>query len=128
TLWRTLLHIVHADGEDALADRDRHMAVIEAREAWLDRAQLTALHIRSGSGTDLSVGLADDARWVGGTVTDAGGTAFSPSMPTDEVFTAPHRDKVNGTVVASMPLMHEGQRIDGFALTFKDGQVTEVQA
>ncbi len=49
-------------------------------------------------------------------------------MPTEEIFTAPKRDGVNGVAVASMPLVKDGNVIDGFRMRFENGKIVEVQA
>ena len=48
-----------------------------------------------------------------------------PNIPTEEVFTAPHKDKVNGVVYGTKPYVFNGQLIKGFHVTFKDGKVVE---
>ena len=56
------------------------------------------------------------------------GRAFIPNMPTEEVYCAPHRDRAEGRLVASLPLSHGGSRVEGIALTFADGQVVDFDA
>ena len=53
---------------------------------------------------------------------------FVANMPTEEVFTAPHRLKVDGVVKSTKPLIHNGQIIDGFSITFKKGKVVDYSA
>lgn len=127
-MWHTILHLARMDDGDGLSGWDRHMAGIARRREKLDACGLTALRFRNALGTDLTVGLAEDAAWVGGTVGDAAGIAFCPCVPTEEVFTAPHAAKVNGRVCSSIPLYHGGTRISGFSLTFKDGEVVSCEA
>ena len=57
-----------------------------------------------------------------------GGVEFVANMPTEEVFTAPLRDGVNGKIVATKPLVDSGNIIDGFHMILKDGVITEVHA
>lgn len=49
-------------------------------------------------------------------------------MPTEEVYTAPDCRRVNGKVFGAKPLVYEGNLIEGFSLTFRDGKVTDFQA
>jgi len=56
------------------------------------------------------------------------GIEFVPNMPTEEIFTMPHRDKVNGVVSSSRPLVIMGTLMDGFTLTFENGRVTNATA
>ena len=53
---------------------------------------------------------------------------FSANIPSEEVFTLPKRDGVNGTVVASKPLSYNGNIIEGFRFTFKEGKIVELHA
>jgi hypothetical protein len=49
-------------------------------------------------------------------------------MPTEEVFTMPHRDRVDGIVKSSKPLSYGGVMIDDFTVRFSAGRVVEVDA
>ena len=49
-------------------------------------------------------------------------------MPTEEVFTAPKRDGVNGKVVATKPLVIDGNIVKNFYMIFKDGKIVEAHA
>lgn len=49
-------------------------------------------------------------------------------MPTEEVFSMPKRDGVNGVVVSTKPLSLNGQLVENFKITFKDGKAVEVTA
>ncbi|MEI3146826.1 MAG: aminopeptidase [Merdibacter sp.] len=51
------------------------------------------------------------------------GVRFNANLPTEEVFTMPHRLKTNGVVHASKPLDYNGQLIEDFHLEFQDGKV-----
>ena len=79
----------------------------------------------SSNGTDLTVGLAEDATWEGASSVSETGVEFIANVPTEEVFTAPHRDKVNGVVYGTRPYVYNGQLIDGWHVTFRDGKVVE---
>src|SRR5690606_192845 len=81
-----------------------------------------------GPGTDLRVGLADGHRWDGGVSHTPDGTPFMANMPTEEVFTAPHRAKVDGVVRPTKPLAHSGTVSDDHALRFEAGAVVSATA
>ncbi|MCM3742528.1 aminopeptidase, partial [Oceanobacillus luteolus] len=49
-------------------------------------------------------------------------------IPTEEIFTAPHKNKVNGKLVGTKPLIYGGSVIDEFYLIFKDGRITDYYA
>ena len=98
-----------------------------ARTDDLNAKRYTALRYR-GPGTALTIGLPDGHLWVGGRSTSAAGIRFAPNLPTEEVFTMPHKDRVDGTVRSTKPLSYGGSMIEGFSLTFAEGRVVEVTA
>ena len=49
-------------------------------------------------------------------------------MPTEEVFTAPLRDGIDGVVYAALPLVHNGNIIENFHFVIKDGKIVEAHA
>lgn len=126
-LWNAIFKAVRADSEDAVANWQRHLAELEVRRTHLNARRYRALHYRA-PGTDLMLGLADGHVWKGGASENDVGTTFVANLPTEEVFTAPHRARVDGTVGSSKPLSYGGQLIEDFSFTFKDGRVVEVRA
>ena len=126
-LWRAMRRAVRLDRADPVAAWRAHIDALRARAAHLNERGFHALRFQ-GLGTDLRVGLANDHVWAGPTSVAPSGAAFVANMPTEEVFTAPHRERVDGTVRASRPLAHAGQVIDGFWLRFADGAVVEAGA
>ena len=127
TLWDAIFRSVRLDAPDPLAAWQGHTADLAARTAMLNERQYHALHF-SGPGTDLTIGLPFDHRWLGGAAPTGNGITNVANLPTEEVFTAPDRDRVNGTVRATMPLNLGGNLVEGFSLTFADGRVVDVQA
>ncbi len=47
------------------------------------------------------------------------------NIPDGEVFTAPIRDSVNGTITYTAPTLFQGIPFDGICLTFRDGKIVE---
>ncbi len=126
-LWDAIFKAVRADRDDAVAAWQEHLAELEARRTHLNGCRYSALHYRA-PGTDLLLGLADGHIWKGGATRNDAGTTFVANLPTEEVFTAPHRGRVEGTVSSSKPLSYGGQLIEDFSFTFRDGRVVEVRA
>ena len=85
------------------------------------------MHYKS-AGTDLTIELPDGQYWSGASSVNSKGNSFVANMPTEEVFTAPHKNGVNGTVSNTLPLSYSGNIIDDFTLTFKDGVVVDYKA
>ena len=115
------------DEADPVAAWRDHVTTLHARAALLTGKQYAALHFR-GPGTDLTVGLADRHVWKGGAVTASNGARCVPNMPTEEVFTMPHRDRVDGTVVSTKPLSFGGTLIQDIVMRFEHGHAVEVRA
>jgi aminopeptidase len=126
-LWEAILGACRTGEADPVAAWRSHTADLAARSAYLNGKRYAALRY-SGPGTDLTIGLADGHRWVSGKMTAENGVEFVANLPTEEVFTAPHRDRVEGVVRASKPLNLGGSLIDDFSVTFREGRVVEVRA
>ena len=127
-LWEAIFATVRVDRDDPVAAWEEHRRSFEARRAFLDAKHIDTLHYTSGLGTDITIGLAEGSIWQGGGSETVGGTAFFPNMPTEEIFTSPHRMRTEGTVVASMPLNHNGSLVEGFSLTFHEGELVDFHA
>ena len=115
------------DGDDPVAAWRAHNSALAARSRWLNEKRFHALHY-SGLGTDLTIGLADGHEWHGGASTAKNGVTCNPNIPTEEVFTTPHALRVEGHVVATKPLSHQGTLIDGIRVTFEAGRIVEASA
>ncbi len=126
-LWDAILAMCRLDTADPVAAWRSHIAELAARRDYLNQRAFAALRY-TGPGTDLTVGLADGHTWESGSSISAAGTEFVANMPTEEVFTAPHRARVDGVVHSSRPLNYAGVLIDDFTLTFAAGRVVRAEA
>jgi aminopeptidase len=86
------------------------------------------LHYKNSLGTDLHIELPEDHIWLGGAEYTSEGLEFIANMPTEEVFTLPRKTGVNGRVVSSKPLNYNGNLIEQFSLTLKDGKIVDFTA
>ena len=129
-LYEAIFHTVYMDRKgSASANWRRHGDMIRRHCEIMNQYQFAALHFTSGIGTDLLVPLPKDHIWGGGReLASVTGQWFDPNLPTEEIFTAPHRMKTEGKVAASRPLCIDGQIIDGFSFTFHKGKVTDWKA
>lgn len=126
-LWDAIFAVSRVDEEDPIGAWVEHQNDLERRAGWLTGLHLTAVRFR-GPGTELEVGLADDTRWIGGWGDAANGVRCSPNIPTEEVFTVPHRLRVDGHVTSTKPLSLRGQIIDGIRIEFSGGEVVKASA
>lgn len=127
-LWQSICQVCRLQEDDPVAAWRRHTLENLAFRDRLNALCLTRLFLKDERGTDLVLGLAENAVWDGAEERTAAGTPFVPNLPTEEVFTAPHRADVNGTVVGSKPYVYNGSLIDGFTLTFEGGRVVRYTA
>jgi len=126
-LWNAIFAASRADLRDPVDAWNKHDANLHARADWLNEKRYSALHFR-GPGTDLQVGLADDHLWLGGGTTAGNGRYCIPNLPTEEVFTTPHKDRVEGRVISTKPLSYQGTMIEGISVQFQAGQIVEARA
>ena len=128
-LWDAILHAVRVSKDnDPVLEWQKHNENLSSHNEILNNHNFASLHFTNSLGTDLIVGLADDHRWAGGAEVAGNGQVFNPNMPTEENFTMPHKNKVDGVVFSTKPLDYQGVLIDDFSLTFKDGKVVEAKA
>ncbi len=126
-LWNAIFQAIRLDQEDPVTAWQAHVDALETRATLLNDNRFDALHFR-GEGTDLTVGLAKGHIWKAGASVTKDGQSFVANLPTEEVFTAPHAQRVNGTVRASLPLSTAGHLIRDFSMRFEEGRVVEAHA
>ncbi|ALS25281.1 MULTISPECIES: aminopeptidase [Paenibacillus] len=126
-LWNRIFEATRVNLEDPIEAWKKHNAHLAQTVELLNNKRYKQL-IYEAPGTNLTVDLPEKHVWLGGAKENAKGVWFNPNMPTEEVFTMPHKDGVNGVVRSTKPLNYAGQIIDGFSLTFKDGKVVDFSA
>ena len=120
--------IVRIDGNDPVENWRQHIANLSVYAQKLQQKNYHALHYVS-EGTDLTVGLAENHIWEDATsYVNGKEQAFIANIPTEEVFTAPDRNRVDGYVTNKLPLSYNGTIIDQFKLMFKDGEIIDFSA
>ncbi len=102
---------------------EEHIQTLNKRTEFLNDKNFDKLIFKSKSGTNLSVGLAVDHVWLSAQETAKDNVKFIANMPTEEIFTCPHRLKVDGVLKSALPLCDNGQIIDGFTIQFKKGKI-----
>jgi aminopeptidase len=112
---------------DPVAAWAAHNARLKERQTWLTGKNFKALKY-TGPGTDLTLGLADGHAWKGGASPARNGITCNPNIPTEEVFTTPHRLHVDGVVRSTKPLSHNGTLITDIAVKFEGGRIVEAHA
>ncbi|MBO8172999.1 MAG: aminopeptidase [Bacillaceae bacterium] len=126
-LWERIFKATRIEEADPVQAWDEHSRTLHEKVNYLNQKKYKKLHYRA-PGTDLTVELPDGHIWVGGGSTNKNGVPFIANIPTEEVFTLPKKDGVNGTVSSTKPLNYSGNLIDNFTLTFKDGKIVDFKA
>jgi aminopeptidase len=126
-LWQAIFASTRIDSTDPAEAWRVHDKHLQERAHLLNTKRFAALQYR-GPGTDLRVGLADDHEWLGGGTIAKNGIPCIPNMPTEEVFTTPHKDRVHGTVTSTKPLSYQGALIKDISVRFENGSIVEARA
>ena len=127
-LWKEILATCRVDGGDALANWEKHSDELWKHVDILNEYNFKTLKYKNAAGTDLTVELPEGHIWAGGDEKTRAGVRFSANIPTEEVFTLPDRNHINGTVVATKPLCLNGTVIEGLRFEIKDGKIIEAHA
>lgn len=126
-LWDAIFEMCRVNETDPIGAWRLHIGQLEKRRAALTAKQYRALHYLAPQ-TDLTLGLPPGHIWFGGTSISSDGIEFAPNIPTEEVFTLPHREEAQGYVTMTRPLSVNGVLIKSFTLTFERGRIARVEA
>jgi aminopeptidase len=126
-LWEAIFSTTRINVDDPVSNWKAHDAGLHKRAAYMNEKRYAALQY-SGPGTNFRLGLADDHLWLGGGTTAGNGLYCIPNMPTEEIFTTPHKDHADGTVTATKPLSYQGTMIEGIQVRFESGRIVEARA
>ena len=128
-LWDAIFFASRVTGDNPVAEWKQHGQNIKKRVDLLNAKRFHALHFKAQDGTtDLTVGLADEHLWAGGGGESGNGIFCNPNIPTEECFTTPHKDRVDGFVRASKPLSHQGTLIENITCKFEGGKIVSATA
>ncbi len=126
-LWDAIFSTTRIDVADPVAAWRDHDRGLQQRAARMNEKRYDWLQYK-GPGTDFRLGLADGHLWLGGGTTAGNGNYCIPNMPTEEIFTTPHKNRAEGVVTATKPLSHQGTMIEGIQVHFHEGRIVEARA
>jgi len=126
-LWEAIFRTTRIDQADPVEAWKQHNDSLHTKVEYLNNKRYKKLHYKA-DGTDLTIELHPTHTWVGAGSENEKGNFFMANMPTEEVFTVPLRNGVNGVVQSTKPLSYSGNLIDNFSLTFEDGRIVSVKA
>lgn len=128
-LWDAILKTVRVDSEsDPVELWKKHINSLNERKEKLNAYSFKYLKYKNALGTDLVVELPEGHFWEAGCEKAGTGQTFVPNIPTEEIFTTPKKDGVNGVVCASMPLVLDGSIIENIRLTIENGKIVNATA
>jgi aminopeptidase len=126
-LWGAVAHVCRLEADDPSAVWIERSDALKANAQRLTDRHFDALRLY-GPGTDLTIGLLPSAHWAAGDLETVDGRRHSPNLPTEEVFTTPDPERVDGYVSATMPLELSGSVISGIRVEFSGGSATKIDA
>lgn len=126
-LWEQVAHVCRLGEPDPIAAWTARIDTLVATTQKLDGLALDALRFE-GPGTDLTIGLLPASRWQCGRFETIDGIVHAPNVPTEEVFTSPDPERVDGVVRATKPLFTSGAMISGIRVRFESGRAVEIDA
>ncbi len=131
-LWEAVSVALRLDvgsPEDVVEEWRRHRDKLGVRAAALTKLQLDAVRYH-GQGTDLTAGLVKNAVWTGGGLHTNAGVEYMPNLPTEEVFTSPDRQRADGVIRTTRPLVLPGAGVlvEDLEVTFAGGRIVDASA
>jgi aminopeptidase len=126
-LWELVAHTVRLDEPDPVAAWERHLARLRERAELLNERRFDSIRLH-GPGTDLTVGLVPGGLWQHAQHATRDGRVHVANMPTEEVFTTPHRERAEGRVRSTYPLALQGTIVSGLELELRGGRIVDVRA
>ena len=126
-LWELIFKINRVNDTDPIKSWESHFNNLEKYKNYLNEKKFKKLYYKSTK-TNVSVELPKEHIWFAAQEKTKSGIVFSANIPTEEVFTLPHKYGVNGTISSTFPLQYAGNTIDDFILEFKDGKIVDFSA
>jgi aminopeptidase len=126
-LWTEIAHVCRLHEPDPVAAWEERLSKLKRVSAALSELALDRVRFE-GPGTDLTIGLLPSSQWIAATFTTVDGVVHQPNIPTEEVFTTPDPERVDGTVASTKPLFTSGTTITGLEVRFEGGRAVGVQA
>ena len=127
-LWQYIAISMRLDKGDAVENWKNHQDKIISVSEYLNEMQFDCFKYKNSLGTDLTVGMPKNYHFTGAKEISRDGVSFTANMPTEECFSAPHKDKVDGIVYSTKPLVENGRVIENFWIKFEKGRAVDFGA
>jgi aminopeptidase len=126
-LWDVIFKICRIDEDNPISAWKKHNEDLHKRCNYFNQKQYNALKLTSAV-TNLTIGLPKNHIWTGGSVKTLDGIDFTANLPTEEIYTLPHKARVNGIVKTTRPVFYQGKIIEDCVFKFSEGRVVEAEA
>jgi aminopeptidase len=126
-LWERVLYMCRLDEPDPVAAWTARQDTLVGVSERLTEQRFDALHFE-GPGTDLLVGLLPTSSWLSARFSTVDGIVHMPNLPSEEVFTAPDPERVDGVVRSTKPLVVGGTIVRGLEVRFEGGRAVSIEA
>ena len=114
---------------NAVNNWKEHINELQEKSRILNDLNLDYLEYKSSNGTDLKLKLMPNHQWISAREYALGSNIdFTANMPTEEVFSMPSYDGVDGVVVSTKPLSLRGKLVEDFKVYFEKGRAYKVEA
>ena len=114
---------------NAVNNWKEHIKELQEKSQILNELNLDYLEYKSSNGTDLKLKLMPNHQWISARENALGSNIdFTANMPTEEVFSMPSYDGVDGVVVSTKPLSLRGKLVEDFKVYFEKGRAYKVEA
>ena len=128
-LWEKIFMAVRITGDGTAVEKWRqHQENLQRHVEILNGYAFDRLHYHNALGSDFTVGLCKGHIWCAGGEKTPKGQFFMPNMPTEEIFTAPDRNRCDGVICAALPLSKDGNVIRDIRFVVKEGKIVEATA
>ena len=127
-LWESIFKACRTDNDNPVEEWNIHINNLIDKADKLNSFNFSQLQIKSKSGTDLKLNLIRNHKWINCTTTNYSGETVITNIPTEEVFTAPDTNSLNGVVYASKPIFYKNELIENFILYFENGRIVDFYA
>jgi aminopeptidase len=126
-LWTAIEQVCRLDAADPKAAWTERINTLKSNAGRLTERRFDAIRLH-GPGTDLTIGLLPSSTWHAGDFTTVDGVRHYPNIPTEETFTTPDPERVDGHVSATMPLELFGTVVEGIRVEFSGGRAVKIDA
>ena len=127
-LLDAILKTTRLDNDNPFEAWEKHIANLKEKAKLLNELNLDYLVYKSSNGTNLKIHLQPNHIWLSARSKNLKGIDYCANLPTEEVFTMPKRDGVDGVVYSTKPLSYNGKVIEDFKVYFEKGRIIKVEA